>query len=1153
MKPYLKYCLFASLTFGVMSCTDSEVVTNNYNEASRLLISLSAEIDQLNVTRADDSGFANGDRIGLYAVCRDDQSNPGSITDENKLADNVGFTFDESGYSWIGDRNLYYPDNNTQVDFFSYYPYASKLDKPDSFSFSVQKNQSGDATSGSLSPYEKSDFLWGAAKSITAQDDKVNITFSHVLSSVKVTLTKGDGFENDEWIALDKSVMVMNTGLDCQINLETGVTTLPDLPTVQPIVMSVCDDSYRAIVIPQTIMADKPLLSINVGGESYSFVKSEQLTYVASKMHNFTITVSKKSDNGDFEFEVTSESVTPWESDPISHNGKLREYVIVNVPTAGGLEESVRMAKIDPSELINLKVTGEMTNEDFFFLREKCKNLEALNIREVTLRHCTAERYGSEDFEDFTIPREACCDMEVLSTVVFPEKLKRIGELAFINTGLTGSLILPEGLEYIGGAAFEAGKNSSLTGNLSLPSTLKTIGGTAFSGCDFSGELILPEGLEYIGESAFSECKYFTGEIHIPSSLKELGGRAFSRMEGITGHIDIPRNQTVIHSLDMPGITSVRLPDAPVKIETEAFWNVPLRGTLVIPESVEVIEATAFAGTKLSHIVFPPNLEYIEASLCYGNKFLQDTIKIPSKVKAIKSRAFYNCEKLDAVILPASLEKIESDAFFGCRSLTYIRCEAKEPPILSEDAFNSIAKDNFTIEVPEESVNAYRLAPAWREFKRISAYKNFVARPSKYNVLNKGGKIEIILNADEEWELVEEGMPNWCHVNHSSGSMKTIIELSVDEMSHGSQNRSGEVTFRLKNDKETLTHINVGQYDYEYDEDQCLKLQTKEKGNGIDLFFCGDGYDAIDISNGTYLEDMKHEMEYFFGVEPYASYRDYFNVYTSFALSEDSGVEDVDHWRRTKFHTAIMNNDERFRSDWMGALNYCAETANEIISKDHPRVGCILLVNSPSYEGVTYIGESFCSVVTKSELPYPNDARGILQHEAGGHGIGWLGDEYQYHASHIDKCNCTDCGHSDALRGDHSWGYALNLSLSGRYKDVPWYHLMKHSDYYDIVDVYEGGYFHKKGVYRSEQNSCMNNNVPYFSTWSRQLIVKRILDWAGEDFSLEKFYANDNREYGIDFTRSSSIKTLDSYLPAIQGNAPVRITNYKFGKKGGKK
>ena len=77
-----------------------------------------------------------------------------------------------------------------------------------------------------------------------------------------------------------------------------------------------------------------------------------------------------------------------------------------------------------------------------------------------------------------------------------------------------------------------------------------------------------------------------------------------------------------------------------------------------------------------------------------------------------------------------------------------------------------------------------------------------------------------------------------------------------------------------------------------------------------------------------------------------------------------------------------------------------------------------------------------------------------------------------------------------------SLGWYRNISLSGKYSDIEWRHLIFHENYDDIVDIYEGSYFHARGIYRSEVNSCMNNNVPYLSTISRQAIVERIKDYG---------------------------------------------------------
>ncbi|MDE6633011.1 MAG: leucine-rich repeat protein, partial [Muribaculaceae bacterium] len=691
--------------------------------------------------------------------------------------------------------------------------------------------------------------------------------------------------------------------------------------------------------------------------------------------------------------------------------------------------------------------------------------------------------------------------------------------------------------------------HNNLTGTLSLPSTLKSIGFDAFRECDFTGSLILPDGLEHIEGGAFCGCNHFVGDLHIPNSIIELGEGALAGMTGLTGRIVLPEKLTEISGslFSNTNVTSIEWPKNLQVISGDAFSGVDFKGIVTLPQSVIKLGERCFYNSGIRKINLPNDLTVIPAFSFWNCQNLTDTLNLPSNVELIGSNAYEGCDHLEAIVLPASLKRIDSYAFENCFSLNYIRCDATEPPSIEENVFWGVQKDNFTLEVPEQSVDAYKNAPGWCEFKRISAYRNFVARPSKYNVLNKGGVKEIILNADTEWELAE--CPSWCHLDKTTGSKKTLITLTVDPMAKGSEHRNGTVIFRLKGMEGYQTNINVTQYDYSYDEDQSIVLQSATKGRGINLIFIGDGYDAEDISDGSYLRDMNQEMEYLFGIEPYTTYREYFNVYTAFALSEDSGVEALNTWRNTKFHVSLGDGCKRLTADYVKALDYCAEVVPQTIQGDYPRIGCILVSNTDIYEGVTYTGDSFCAVVTKSSDVYPYDARGIVQHEAGGHGIGWLGDEYVYHFENIRKCGCMCCDHVFGLNNDHSIGFARNLSLIGTHKDVPWSHLVFHPSYGDIVDVYEGGYFHSRGVYRSELNSCMNNNIPYYSTWSRQLIVERIMNLSGEKFDIESFYAKDSRETGSRFTGTTRGHAISSGIR--QSQPPVRITGYTYGKKGG--
>ena len=81
---------------------------------------------------------------------------------------------------------------------------------------------------------------------------------------------------------------------------------------------------------------------------------------------------------------------------------------------------------------------------------------------------------------------------------------------------------------------------------------------------------------------------------------------------------------------------------------------------------------------------------------------------------------------------------------------------------------------------------------------------------------------------------------------------------------------------------------------------------------------------------------------------------------------------------------------------------------------------------------------------------------------------------------------------------------------------------------------------HNRGVYRSEHNSCMNNDIPYYSTISRESIVKRIMAYAGEEYSFEDFVANDVIE--VEMTETETKAFDGGYLynsRASQQHEPV--------------
>lgn len=1148
--------------FAAISClNESQMMLDKDNgDETKSEILLSAEIHQQYVTRANDNGFADGDQIGVFIVNHKD-GNPQELTLTGNQADNVRFTYDDNEGKWTGAYQLYWKDKNTPVDAYGYYPFDGELSSVTAYPFSVQRSQDETVGQTDITGYEASDFLWAKSENQLPLSGMISLRHQHVMAGVQVTLVEGYGFGDGEWEGLSKQVMIENTRLGAKISLQTGVVSVDAGTAVQAIIPLKSGSDYRAVVVPQAVGAGETLVSITLDGIPYSFKRQSAMTYNPGRLHKFTLEIGKRLPEGDYTLNLLDEAVLQWQNDPMSHNGSAREYITVHVEEGQHIGDAISSMGIDPKEIINLKLTGTLSDYDHFrYIRENMVYLEAVNLKDLRTKNQEAyfytdriaKEYNQPQYADDYIPREAFHNMKYLSYVVWPDHLAGIGNMAFAGCNLRGSLILPEGLKYIGGSAFEAWdhQNSSLTGELYLPTTLEYVGGGAFDPadsqkCNLTGEFILPAGIKYIGENAFGPCQFLTGKVHIPESLDILNKGAFP--DNLTGDVRIPQGIKVVNGVSKK-ISSVYFPEGVEEIGFGAFWDVAtLKGDIEFPSTLKKISEHAFTSTSISHIKFSEGLDIIETNSFSWCKSLQDTLTLPSTVTKIKNRAFYECDQLNAVILPENLQSVESEAFGNCRSLDYIRCLSVEPPKLDGSAFNGVEKNNFTVVVPPEAVDAYKNADGWREFKRISGYRNFVCRPMQAGLLNKGDVRTVVLNADGDWTVTD--MPSWARPSVTEGYKKTEFTVEIDDLPRGAGVRSGSVVFTLtgKNDEDgnpiTCTY-DITQYDYEHGEDSELTLQTASKGNngGINVTFVGDGYSAKDIYEGSYLADVEEGMEYFFGAEPYRTYRDYFNVNVAFALSYESGVcSNVNIWRETKFNTTYgAGNEGRLLIHPEDVMGYVLnDLENPSINGENVNQSLVIcLLNSDVYEGITIMYGSGAAIafVPHSRLDYPNDFRGVLQHEACGHGFGKLADEYIYHREYIQKCECPCCSHVGDIMVNKSLGWYRNISLSGKYSDIEWRHLIFHEDYDDIVDIYEGAFFHARGVYRSEVNSCMNNNVPYFSTISRQAIVERIKDYADEEFSFDDFVSNDSREYGP-VTRSG----FDEMTPAVVLHNPAPV------------
>ena len=1152
------FCLTCA-TLLVAGCTTDVIDTGGVETLGTPQIRIDGSIDQNYTTRVDDGGFCDGDQIGLYGVnYTADNTVAGGLVSEGNQVDNARYTFDEGQQQWNTSGSIYYKDVNTNIDLYAYYPYAS-VDSVEAYQFEVAQDQSGNTPTDG---YSQSDFLWGKTENVVPSQDKVKIRFNHILACANVVLTEGNGFAEGEFAAFEKSVLVMNTSRTAEINLATGIATPTGKAAGEGIVMKSNTEGFRAIVVPQSIEAGVALFSITIDGISYRFKSSDAFTYEAGKQSKFTIKINKKEHSGTYEFVLTDTEIIDWIADLDPHGGEALQYYVVHLDEPGTLEEKIAEAKKDPAKIKNLKVSGKLGTTDISFIRQNMTIVQSINLKESRIiaqkwfwRGYINEQYANlyfytdypsstekaeaevqalypnaslqtsvyartQEYEDDVIPVDAFSYKSTLINFVFPEKITKINRYAFQGCSLlSGALIIPDDVVMIDEAAFAGCSNitslslppslkridgrafegcSALSDNLELPSSLERIDYRAFEGCSgFTGQLVLPDNLTYLGSSVFKGCSGFTGDLVIPTSLTNIMYEAFEDCEGLNGRL-------VLHD----GIT---------EIGNRAFFNCSFQGELKLPVNLLKIPYGCFAHCQFSSIAgFPKGLVEIGNDAFYQNNRLMGTLELPNKLVSLGEGAFGYCKCLECVVLPAELTILKEGLFQANQGIKKIICKATVPPIVQDYVFGGLNRKNIIVEVPEESVTKYQADVKWREFTRISAHHDFNLSGSKMRVLNAEHSRNFILYAPAGFEWSVESCPEWVTVTPSSGVGKAEVTITVNQMTEADiksticvqpkmlNGRNGEVVFLL-NDKDYRATMNVEQYDYQYGDGDVLTAQTAtavDPKNGINLVFMGDCFDAYDIALESYINGTSQAIEHFFAVEPYKTYRDYFNVYTIFGMSNDSGVGTADTIRDAKFGSQYYLSGITPNTQITYEYALKAETVN---MENFNKTLIVMVENTTEYGGTTalWTDGSAIAMCPMSDDAYPYDFRGIVQHEACGHGFAKLADE------NICYCNFIDDEYLKKFQNAKSLGWYRNLEITGDMSKVGWNHLIFNPTYSNFVDIYEGGFYFSRGVYRSESVSCMNNNIPYFSTISRQEAVERIMRYSGKSFNIDDFYAND--------------------------------------------
>lgn len=396
----------------------------------------------------------------------------------------------------------------------------------------------------------------------------------------------------------------------------------------------------------------------------------------------------------------------------------------------------------------------------------------------------------------------------------------------------------------------------------------------------------------------------------------------------------------------------------------------------------------------------------------------------------------------------------------------------------------------------------------------------------EYLIGVEGGvfSIQFETNVDEEklkvYTSSEPG--SWLRQETSSrsASSETHEVLLHAASNKGGMSRSAYLLFVKEEDgsQKELATVKISQQggqvleSVDFSEDGKIDtLQQHVKGEGIPIVLMGDGFVDQEFSDGTYRRVMEKAMENLFTEEPVRSLREYFDVFMINAVSENN---DFGVGYKTAFSCKLAGkNSSAISGDDASVQVYVGK-----VVKEEKRKNClaVVILNTSAYAGTTHFGYqdensqfiefaiAYCPIIENLESDY---FRQVLVHEAIGHGLGKLEDEYVY----SDKGSISIL-EVQRIRVMQANGWAQNVDFTASEDSVMWASFLTDSRYQnEHQGVYEGACTYPEGAYRPSEDSMMNSNTCAFNAPSRMSLYEKVMKigMAVEQVSYEDFVAFD--------------------------------------------
>ena len=305
MKAIKILTMAALATVVFASCSnDDELAQNNYPADN--VVRITTSVDGMNTRASYGSSTA---KLSSFGFCINNASNAKYTYDNIKVTQENG--------NWNPATQMLWQNSTTAVDILAYAPYQETTEdasgkvnvfgKTD-YAFSVKADQSNaEDYSSDLIVYKKTGFKPGTELNTSKA---VDVTFTHLLSQLNLTIELRDQFNQDEekpvTSATVTDVKVDGTLIRSKVNFAADPISVQfdgmasKAITPETVAFTKADKTtdhatfkYSAIVIPQRVYAGSFCISFKVDGTDYIWTSTSDVEFVSGKKYDLHLLVGK--------------------------------------------------------------------------------------------------------------------------------------------------------------------------------------------------------------------------------------------------------------------------------------------------------------------------------------------------------------------------------------------------------------------------------------------------------------------------------------------------------------------------------------------------------------------------------------------------------------------------------------------------------------------------------------------------------------------------------------------------------------------------------------------------------------------------------------------------------------------------------------------